>query len=145
VSVRAAQIFSLAQLPTADAAFQGSLAVGKVKQKLDARPALVAKSVLLPNLRPYTRLEPDSGLMAHRGDLAALDRQIETLMAREKLSEPEVKALCEKARRCPRLRMLARSRPPARSTARPPALPPARSLVPRSLGARLPSPAASRL
>ena len=39
--------------------------------------------------------------MAHRGDLAALDRQIETLMAREKLSEAEVKALCEKARRRP--------------------------------------------
>ena len=36
--------------------------------------------------------------MAHRGDLAGLDRQIETLMNREKLSEAEVKALCEKAK-----------------------------------------------
>ena len=36
--------------------------------------------------------------MAHRRDLASLDSQIESLMAREKLPEAEVKALCDKVR-----------------------------------------------
>ncbi len=36
--------------------------------------------------------------MDRRGDIGTLDKQIETLMQREKLSEDEVKALCEKVR-----------------------------------------------
>jgi len=35
-------------------------------------------------------------------DLSSLDRQIETLMKRDKLPEAEVKALCEKVRPAPR-------------------------------------------
>ena len=36
--------------------------------------------------------------MDARGDIGMLDRQIELLMARDKLPEEDIKALCEKVR-----------------------------------------------
>ena len=69
---------------------------------------------------------PDTAaaMSSHRGDLASLDRQIETLMNREKLPEAEVKALCEKARaRTSALGAL------ARACARPGAVPFAAPLI----------------
>lgn len=38
--------------------------------------------------------------MDRRGEIGDLDRQINTLMQREKLTEEEVKALCEKVGAC---------------------------------------------